>query len=71
MRSVGVLRAVHTAACKQTGDLRNADAEHLPRQDVIHTRFQVRDLLGQPIGQPAGDLAKEDAGFRAGVQEAH
>ncbi len=51
--------------------MRDADAEHLLRQDVIHPLLQVRNLLLQPFGQAAGDLAQEHAGFRERVEELH
>ena len=67
----GVLGAIHAAPREQAGDLRDADAEHLPGQDVIDALFQVRNLVLQPLGEAAGNLAQEHAGFRAGIKELH
>jgi hypothetical protein len=51
--------------------LRDADAEDLLRQDVIHAFLQVGNLFLQSRGEAAGDLAEKHAGFRAGVEELH
>ena len=41
----GVLRAIDAAPREQAGDLRDADAEDLLGQDVIHALFQIGNLL--------------------------
>lgn len=69
--AVGVLGAIHAAPREQAGDLRDADAEHLPGEDVVHALLQIRNLLFQSLSEADRDLAQEHAGFRAGVQELH
>jgi hypothetical protein len=51
-----VLRAIHAPASKQAGEVSNADAKHLLGQDVIDALFKVRDLVGQALGEAAGNL---------------
>jgi len=71
MLALGMLGAIQAAPGQQAGQLGDADAEHLPGQNVVHPRFQLRHLLRQPRHQTDGDLAQEDTGLRAGVQKAH
>ena len=61
VRAVGAFGAVHAAPCQQTGQPRDADAKHLLREDVVHALLQVRELLRQSGGEPAGDFPQEDA----------
>ena len=42
---VGVLRAIDAPAREQAGEMRDADAEHLLRQDVIDALLEVGDLV--------------------------
>ena len=69
--AVGVLRAIHAPPRQQAGEVRDADAEHLLRQDVIDALLKVRDLVRQALGEAAGDLAQEHARLRARVEEPH
>ena len=67
----GVLGAIHAAPRQQGGDLRDADAEHLLGQDVVHALLPVGHRFFQSLIQTAGNLAQEHAGFGAGVEERH
>ena len=67
----GVLGAIHAAPREQGGDLRDADAEHLPGEDVVHSLLPVGNRFFQSLIEAAGDLAQEHAGFGAGVEERH
>jgi hypothetical protein len=69
--TLGVLRAMHAAARQQTGEIRSADTEYLPSQNVLDTLFEVRDLGSQAFGQAPGNLTEEDSRLRAWVQEPH
>lgn len=71
MLAVRVLGAIHAAPREQARDLRDADAKHLPGEDVVHALLQIRNLLFQSLSEAAGDFAQEHAGFRAGVEELH
>src|SRR5258705_9968173 len=64
-----VLRAVQASPRQQTCELRDPDAEHLLRQDVVYARLQVRYLLCQPHGQAAGYLSQEYSGLRTRVEK--
>ena len=68
---VGVPRAIHAPAREQAGDLRDPDAEHLLRQDVVHPLLQIRHPRRQSFGQTAGDLAQKHSGLRAGIEKGH
>src|SRR5262245_43770977 len=65
----GVLGAIHAAPREQAGDLSDADAEHLPGQDVIDALFQARNLVLEPFVKASGYLAEEHAGLSAWVKE--
>ncbi len=67
--AVGELGAIDAAAGEEAGDAGDADAEDLFREDVIHALLQGGDLLLQAYGEAAGDLAEEDAGLGAGIEE--
>src|SRR4051812_14641503 len=54
-----VLRAIDTASRQQTRKMRNPDAEHLLRQDVIDSLLEARYLVRQSLVETAGDLAQE------------
>jgi hypothetical protein len=49
--AVGVLGAIHAAPREQAGDLRDADAEHLLRQDVCCGRTNIDHLRRLNIDQ--------------------
>jgi hypothetical protein len=49
--------------------LRDADAKHLLCQDVVHASLASPASAGQALGEAAGDLAQEHAGFGERVQK--
>src|SRR5689334_23168565 len=65
--SRGVLRAIHTASRQQTRKIRNPNAEHLLREDVIDTLLKAWYLVRQSFGETAGDLTQKHARLRARV----
>jgi hypothetical protein len=64
-----VLRAIHTPACQQAREIRDADAEHLLGKDVIDALLKARNLLCQAFIETASDFTEEDARLRARIQE--
>jgi hypothetical protein len=66
--TVGPLRAVEAAPCDEAGQLGDPDAEDLLGQDVVDPLLQVRELVGQSLDEPLGDLAEEDSGLRERVE---
>ena len=71
MLAIGMLRAIHAAPRQQAGEVRDADAEHLPGQDVIDALLQIRHFDCQPVCEAARDLAQENTRLGAGIQELH
>src|SRR5258705_7277116 len=67
--ALSALRAIHAAPRQQAGEMRDADAEHLPCQDVIDPLFNVWNLGRQSLGKPASDLAQEHTRLRDRVEE--
>src|SRR5450631_1861579 len=61
--SAGVFRAVHASPRQHAGEMGDADAEDLPRKDMVHALLKVGNLDSQPFGEAAGDFAQEHAGF--------
>ena len=52
VRAVRVFAAIQTAPRQQTGQMRDADAEHLLCQDVIDPLLQIGNLVLQALRQP-------------------
>jgi len=64
-----MLRAVQAATRQVTREIRDTDAEHLLRQDVINALLKTWDRLRQPLGEAADDLAQEYARLGERVEE--
>ena len=67
--AVGIFRAIDTAAVKQTGQLRDGNAEELLVEDVIHPLLQIGDLIFKPHQQPLGNFTQKYAGFAGRVKK--
>ena len=67
--AAGTLRAVETAAAHHRGQAGDGDAVELVMHDVVDTRLQVGNRVGQALNQPLGNLTEEDAALGARIQE--
>src|SRR5207249_2033045 len=65
----GMLRAIDAPPRKQTREMRDGNAEHLLRDNVIDALLQVRNLGRQTLVESAGDFTQENARFGARVEE--
>ena len=59
--TIGMLRAVKTAASQQAGEVGDTDTEYLLGQNMVDAILEVRYLICQALRKPTGDLTQEDS----------
>lgn len=67
--AAGTLRAVETAAAHHRGQSGDGDAVELVMHDVVDTRLQIRNRVGQTLNQSLGNLSQKDATLCTRVKE--